>query len=54
MSLSYDVIKAHGGEISVRIPSEKVETLPCLPDRQAAGRAGKEGEGIFIVQLPIV
>jgi signal transduction histidine kinase len=40
LSLSYDIIKAHGGEISIRIPSEKVET--------------KEYEGAeFIVQLPI-
>ncbi len=36
----YDIIKAHGGEISVRIPSEKVET--------------REGEGSeFIIQLPV-
>jgi signal transduction histidine kinase len=41
LSLSYDIIKAHGGEISVGIPSEKVET--------------KEGEGTeFIIQLPAV
>ena len=40
LSLSYDIVKAHGGELSVRTPSEKVET--------------KEGEGsIFIIQLPI-
>ncbi len=39
LSLSYDIIKAHGGEI-------KVETPP-------AGRAGKEGEGAeFIIHLP--
>ncbi len=41
LSLSYDIVKAHGGEI-------KVETLPT-------GRQAKEGEGtIFIIQLPIV
>ncbi len=40
LSLSYDIVKAHGGELSVRTPSEKVET--------------KEGEGSeFIIQLPI-
>jgi two-component system, NtrC family, sensor kinase len=52
LSLSYDIVKAHGGEI-------KVETLP-------AGEAGKENEGLsaesaaaeqagteFIIQLPI-
>jgi signal transduction histidine kinase len=40
LSLSYDIIKAHGGEISVGIPSEKVET--------------KEGEGTgFIIQLRV-
>ncbi len=39
LSLSYDIVKAHGGEI-------KVESLP-------AGEAGKEGAGTeFIVQLP--
>ena len=36
----YDIIKAHGGELSVRTPSEKVET--------------KESEGTeFIIQIPI-
>jgi signal transduction histidine kinase len=39
LSLSYDIIKAHGGEL-------KVETL-------SASEAGKEGEGAeFIIQLP--
>ncbi len=39
LSLAYDIIKAHGGELSVRTPSEKVET--------------KEGEGSeFIILLP--
>jgi len=39
LSLSYDIVKAHGGEL-------KVQTPP-------AGRAGKEGEGSeFIIQLP--
>ncbi len=42
LSLSYDIIKAHGGEI-------RVETLPALKLRQA----GKENEGTeFIIQLP--
>jgi signal transduction histidine kinase/ligand-binding sensor domain-containing protein len=41
LSLSYDIIKTHGGEI-------KVETPP-------AGRAGKEGEGAeFTIQLPLI
>ncbi len=40
LSLSYDIVKAHGGELSVRTPSEKVET--------------KEGEGsTFIIQIPV-
>ena len=40
LSLSYDIVKAHGGELRVETP----------PD----GRAGKEGEGSeFIIQLPI-
>jgi two-component system NtrC family sensor kinase len=39
LSLAYDIIKAHGGDITV-------ETSP-------AGEAGKEGEGSeFIIQLP--
>ena len=39
LSLSCDIVKAHGGELSVRTPSEEVET--------------KEGEGSeFIIQLP--
>ncbi len=41
LSLSYDIVKAHGGEL-------KVETLPT-------GEVGKEGEGTeFIIQLPVV
>lgn len=45
-----DIVKAHGGELSVRTPSEKVETLPA----EAAAKAGKEGEGsTFIITLPI-
>ena len=50
LSLSYDIVKAHGGELSVRTPLEKVETLPA----EAAAQAGKEGEGSeFIIVLPI-
>jgi len=42
LSLSYDTIKAHGGEI-------KVETLSA----EAAAQAGKEGDATtFIIQLP--
>ena len=41
LSMSYDIVKAHGGEI-------KVETLSA----EAPAQAGKEGEGgEFIVQL---
>ena len=44
LSLAYDIIKAHGGEL-------KVETLSA----EAAAQAGKEGEGsVFIIQLPII
>jgi two-component system, NtrC family, sensor kinase len=40
LSLSYDIIKAHGGEI-------KVETL-------SADRHGKEDEGAeFVILLPV-
>ena len=40
LSLAYDIVKAHGGEISVGFHSEKVET--------------KDGEGAeFIIQLPV-
>lgn len=41
--LSYDIVKAHGGEL-------KVETLPAA----VAAQAAKEGEGSeLIIQLPI-
>jgi len=44
LSLSYDIVKAHGGEL-------RVETLSA----EAAAQAGKEGQGtIFIIQLPII
>jgi signal transduction histidine kinase len=43
LSLSYDIVKAHGGEL-------KVET----PSAEAAAQAGKENEGTeFIIQLPV-
>jgi len=43
LSLSYDIVKAHNGEL-------KVETMPA----EAAAQAGKEGEGTeFMIQLPI-
>ncbi len=42
LSLSYDIVKAHGGDL-------KVVTLPA----EAAAQAGNEGEGsAFIIQLP--
>jgi signal transduction histidine kinase len=41
LSLSYDIVKAHGGQLSVRTPLEKVVT--------------KEGEGSeFVIELPVV
>ena len=44
LSLSYDIVKAHGGEL-------RVETLSA----EAAAQAGKEGQGtIFIIQLPVL
>ena len=37
---SYDIVKAHGGELSVGLPSEKVDT--------------KEGKAsVFIILLPV-
>jgi signal transduction histidine kinase len=43
LSLSYDIVKAHGGEL-------KVETLTA----EAAAKAGKEGAGTtFIILLPL-
>ena len=43
LSLSYDIVKAHGGEL-------KVETLTA----EAAAQAGKEGAGTtFIISLPL-
>jgi signal transduction histidine kinase len=47
LSLSYDIVKAHGGEI--RVESQQGSGLPCLPGRQAAGEAGSE----FIIEIPI-
>ena len=54
LSLSYDIVKAHGGEI-------KVETWTNLPSGQADRKAGLEKEGLpgeqsgteFIIQLPV-
>ncbi|MEP7144239.1 MAG: ATP-binding protein [Ferruginibacter sp.] len=44
LSLSYDIIKAHGGEL-------KVETLSA----EATAQSGKDGEGAeFIIRLPVV
>jgi two-component system, NtrC family, sensor kinase len=48
LSLSYDIVKAHGGELSVRTPLEKVETKTA--------RASSDGEGAgstFVIQIPI-
>ncbi|MEO7046927.1 MAG: ATP-binding protein, partial [Ferruginibacter sp.] len=43
LSLSYDIIKAHGGEL-------KVETLTTKPSAQAV----KDEQGsMFIIQLPV-
>jgi len=43
LSLSYDIVKSHGGEL-------KVETLSA----EAAAQAGIEGEGtIFIISIPV-
>jgi signal transduction histidine kinase len=43
LSLSYDIVKAHGGEL-------KVKTLPA----EVAAQAGKEVEGsTFIITLPL-
>jgi signal transduction histidine kinase len=47
LSLSYDIIKAHGGKI--RVESQQGSGLPRLPDRQAADKAGSE----FIIEIPI-
>ncbi len=61
LSLSYDIIKAHGGEISVWIPpmGEKVETkqarLPARLNYSGGNDPVGRGEGSeFIFQLPIV
>ena len=43
LSLSYDIIKAHGGEI-------KVETKEARPDDPVGRGEGSE----FIIQLPVV
>ncbi|MBI2731578.1 MAG: hypothetical protein HYX40_12660 [Sphingobacteriales bacterium] len=49
LSLSYDIVKAHGGEL-------KVETKPAPARSGSGGRAGSDGENEgseFIIQLPI-
>ena len=62
LSLSYDIVKVHGGELSVRNPSVKVNTLPA--ESAVAEQAGKVDEGNadhlgkgewaeFIIQLPL-
>ena len=49
LSLSYDIVKAHGGELSVGLPSEKVETKEgeARPD-DPVGRGSE-----FIILLPV-
>ncbi len=47
LSLSYDIVKAHGGELSVRPPLEKAETNER--EGLAAVQAGTE----FTIELPI-
>ena len=54
LSLSYDIVKAHGGELKVESPysggnGEKRNGLPTLPTGQAGGEAGTA----FIVTLPV-
>ncbi|HYK47541.1 MAG TPA: HAMP domain-containing sensor histidine kinase, partial [Parafilimonas sp.] len=49
LSLSYDIIKAHGGEI--KLETNAGEGLPG----KASAKAGKEDEGTeFIIQLPLL
>ncbi len=47
--LNYDIVKAHGGELSVRTPLEKVETKEARPDDPVGRGEGAE----FIMQLPV-
>ena len=57
LSLSYDIVKAHGGEIKVEIPSGQiipVRTGTGVRAGLSADRHGKEGEGSeFIIHLPV-
>ncbi len=49
LSLSYDIVKAHGGEL-------KVETKPARARSDSGGRAGSDGEGqgsTFTILLPL-
>lgn len=46
LSLSYDIIKAHGGELKVESP---VKEGNALPSRQVGGETGS----VFIVSLPV-
>ena len=48
LSLSYDIVKAHGGELSVRNPLENVQTTEARPDYPVGRGVGAE----FIITLP--
>jgi two-component system, NtrC family, sensor kinase len=47
LSLSYDIVKAHGGVLQLDI--EEGKDPPTLPLRQSGGKAGTS----FIIQLPV-
>jgi two-component system, NtrC family, sensor kinase len=54
LSLSYDIVKAHGGEI--RVESLSTDEVGLSTDKVGlpAGQAGEEGKGtVFIITLPI-
>ena len=57
LSLSYDIVKAHGGELKVESPAKLGKGPTALPTGQAGGKAGGQTEGevgtVFIVTLPV-
>jgi signal transduction histidine kinase len=52
LSLSYDIIKAHSGEMKVETPSDRV--IRAGLSAESAAQPGKEGQGTeFIIRIPI-
>ena len=48
ISLNLDIIKAHGGELSVTLTPEKIEA------KVTDGLAGEKAGTVFIFSLPVI